>query len=48
VKYFGLGPHEAYDDRLASVYLGVFETTVQAMHTNYTFPQECGRRADPR
>ena len=48
VKYFGLGPHEAYPDRLASVYLGVFETSVQAMHTPYTFPQECGRRADPR
>jgi beta-galactosidase len=48
VKYFGLGPHEAYDDRLASVYMGVFETTAEAMHTHYTFPQECGRRADPR
>jgi beta-galactosidase/beta-glucuronidase len=48
VKYFGLGPHEAYDDRLASVYLGVFESSVPALHTHYTVPQECGRRADPR
>lgn len=48
VKYFGLGPHEAYDDRRASAYLGVFDQKVCDMHTAYTFPQDCGRRADPR
>jgi len=48
VKYFGLGPHEAYDDRKACAYLGVFETSAHDLHTHYTVPQECGRRADPR
>ena len=48
VRWFGLGPHEAYDDRKAAVYLGVFDATVDQLHTPYTFPQECGRRADPR
>ena len=48
VKYFGLGPHEAYDDRKACAYLGVFASKVDDLHTPYTVPQECGRRAEPR
>lgn len=48
VRYFGLGPHEAYDDRKQSAYLGVFESPVHALHTRYMNPQENGRRADPR
>lgn len=48
VRYFGLGPHEAYEDRKSCCYLGVFEGDVSEFHTNYTYPQECGRRADPR
>lgn len=48
VKWFGRGPMEAYDDRKSAAYLGVFESQVDDLHTPYTFPQECGRRADPR
>jgi hypothetical protein len=48
VRYFGLGPHEAYDDRLSCAYLGVFDPSIDDLHTPYTFPQECGRRANPR
>eukprot|EP01038_Epipyxis_sp_PR26KG_P004787 gene4787-6714_t len=48
VDWFGLGPHEAYDDRKSSVYLGQFTKTVEQLHTDYMRPQECGRRADPR
>lgn len=48
VKWFGRGPHEAYDDRKASAYLGVFTSPVGALHTPYMRPQENGRRADPR
>ena len=48
VSWFGLGPHEAYPDRKASVYLGQFHQSVDELHTPYVFPQECGRRADPR
>ena len=48
VSWFGLGPHEAYDDRRAAVYLDVFEEKVTNLHTHYVVPQENGRRAQPR
>jgi hypothetical protein len=48
VEWLGLGPHEAYDDRKAMVYLDHFTSTVEDLHTEYVFPQECGRRMDPR
>jgi len=48
VSWFGRGPMEAYDDRNSAAYLGVFESQVEQLHTHYTFPQECARRADPR
>ena len=48
VEWLGLGPHEAYDDRKAMVYLDHFTSTVEDLHTEYVFPQECGRRLDPR
>jgi hypothetical protein len=47
-RWVGLGPHEAYDDRRFSVYMGTFESSVAALHTPYVYPQENGRRADPR
>jgi beta-galactosidase len=48
VAWFGLGPHEAYEDRKQTVYLGKFMKAVSELHTPYVYPQECGRRADPR
>lgn len=48
VRWMGLGPHEAYDDRKESAYFGVFESNIRELHTPYVFPQENGRRADPR
>lgn len=48
VDWFGLGPHEAYDDRKSSVRLGRFASDVSDLHVPYVVPQECGRRADPR
>jgi beta-galactosidase len=48
VRWMGLGPHEAYDDRKSSSYFGIFEATIKELHTPYVFPQENGRRADPR
>jgi beta-galactosidase len=48
VEWFGLGPHEAYDDRKFSAYMGVFENTVEGLHEPYVVPQDNGRRADPR
>lgn len=46
VRWFGKGPHEAYDDRRTSAYLSVFHSTVSDLHTPYMRPQENGRRAD--
>ena len=43
-----MGPHEAYDDRKSSAHLDIFDAKVDDLHTPYVFPQECGRRADPR
>jgi beta-galactosidase len=48
VNWLGLGPYEAYDDRLASVHMGEFSMSVEELHTPYVFPQECGRRQQPR
>jgi beta-galactosidase len=48
VNWFGLGPHEAYDDRKACVNLDYFSSTVRDLHVPYVVPQESGRRADPR
>ena len=48
VDWFGLGPHEAYDDRKQCVHLGTFKQTVESLHVPYVVPQESGRRADPR
>lgn len=48
VQWMGRGPHEAYDDRKASAYLGIFQKEVEELHTPYMRPQENGRRADPR
>eukprot|EP01035_Chromulina_nebulosa_P053560 gene53560-73231_t len=47
-SWLGLGPHEAYPDRQAGVYMGQFRKSIEDLHTPYVFPQECGRRADPR
>lgn len=48
VNWFGLGPHEAYEDRKACVTLDYYSSTVRDLHVPYVVPQESGRRADPR
>lgn len=48
VTWFGLGPHEAYEDRKQSAYLNIFSSAIDELHTPYVCPQESGRRADPR
>lgn len=48
VKWFGYGPHEAYDDRKSSVTLGLFSNEIDDLHVPYVYPQECGHRYDPR
>lgn len=48
VNWLGLGPYEAYDDRCEAVHMGEFSMGVDELHTPYVFPQECGRRQQPR
>ncbi len=48
VTYLGNGPHENYIDRNNGVKLGVYNTTVTDMNTDYLKPQECGNRTGVR
>jgi beta-galactosidase len=48
VEWFGRGPWETYPDRAAGGDVGVFRTSVDAWHTPYLRPQECGGRAGVR
>ncbi len=48
VSWLGRGPHECYWDRKAGAAVGLYESTVDAMHVPYVMPQENGSRADVR
>ncbi|MDO4259768.1 MAG: beta-galactosidase small subunit [Actinomycetaceae bacterium] len=45
VRYFGLGPHEAYVDKHRSCRHGEYEATVDELFTPYLRPQENGSHA---
>ena len=47
-KWFGLGPHECYQDRKESGKLGVYSGTVQEQFVPYIKPQENGNKSDVR
>lgn len=44
VDWYGLGPGENYCDSRQAAIMGVYETDVDGMHTNYVKPQENGHR----
>ena len=48
VKYLGRGPRENYMDSKEAGYLGVYDSTVADMFTNYVVPQANGNRMDTR
>ena len=48
VRYWGRGPGENYWDRKAASFVGLYETTAEAMYTPYVRPQENGHRTDVR
>lgn len=48
ITYLGNGPYENYIDRNNGVKLGVYNTTVTDMYTDYLKPQECGNRTGVR
>ncbi len=46
VKWFGLGPGEAYPDTHQAAQVGLWDMSIDEMQTPYVFPQENGSRAD--
>lgn len=46
VVWFGRGPFECYPDRKHAAHIGIYEASVSDLHVPYTFPGECGGRAD--
>ncbi len=48
VTWFGRGPHENYSDRKTGAAVGVYEASVQELHTPYIRPQENGNRTEVR
>ena len=48
VEYYGRGPVENYNDRMANANIGHWKATVDDMITEYTFPQENGNHEGVR
>ncbi|MEZ9144375.1 beta-galactosidase [Vibrio sp. 10N.286.52.C3] len=48
VEWFGRGPHENYPDRKMSAHMGLYQQSIEQMHTPYIFPSDCGLRCDVR
>lgn len=42
--WYGMGPGESYIDSNAASVMGIYESTIDEMMTNYVFPQENGHR----
>ena len=48
VKWYGRGPHENYQDRKTSAFVGLYRSTVSEMYYPYVRPQENGNRTGIR
>ena len=48
VNWFGRGPHENYNDRKTSAFVGLYSKTVEELYFPYIRPQENGYRTDVR
>ena len=48
VRWYGLGPGEAYPDSKRAVRVGRYAATVDQLQTPYVYPQENGARAEVR
>ncbi|MDO4265462.1 MAG: glycoside hydrolase family 2 TIM barrel-domain containing protein [Eubacteriales bacterium] len=48
VRWYGLGPGENYCDSKQAAMMGVYETDIAGMHTDYVKPQENGHREEVR
>ena len=41
-EYFGMGPHESYNDKNLASYIDYFQSDIHNLHEDYIFPQENG------
>jgi beta-galactosidase len=48
LKWYGRGPHENYQDRKTSAFVGLYESSVADQYTPYIRPQENGYKTDTR
>ena len=48
VNYYGRGPMENYNDRMACANIGIYSAPIGALTTEYTFPQENGNHEGTR
>ena len=48
IEYYGRGPHENYDDRKSSAFIGLYNTNVDDLYTPYVRPSENGYHTDVR
>ena len=48
VQWYGRGPHENYDDRKASAFVGLYNADVDSLRVPYVRPQENGHKTDVR
>lgn len=48
ICWYGRGPIENYPDRRSAAFVGLYESTVEAMKENYVRPQSMGTRTETR
>ena len=48
VQWYGRGPHENYDDRKSSAFVGLYQSDVDSLRVPYVRPQENGHKTDVR
>lgn len=48
IEWYGRGPHESYDDRKESAFIGIYKGNVEEQHFSHVMPQENGNKTDVR
>ncbi|MDD4776663.1 MAG: glycoside hydrolase family 2 TIM barrel-domain containing protein [Fermentimonas sp.] len=48
IEWYGRGPHESYDDRKESAFVGIYKGDVEDQHFSHVMPQENGNKTDVR
>ena len=48
IEWYGRGPHENYQDRMASAFIGIYQGKVIDQFVPYIYPQENGYKTDVR